>query len=215
MTTIGMKSQSPFDNNSDTNESFEALHTVVVTLVHLIFSDPIGPADKDDVAQETSIKIWLYWKTRSIFNPKAFVRRVIYTVIIDMQRRFKPSLFQEWPRDEFNEMNELALLAHDPLQQEDPEWIVMQEESYDETLNQVADAIAELHRCQQNAAICALKERVDEWSRMAGALEARGLSVDLEWPDDPVEKKRLHASLSPARRNIVRSISKEFSCKDN
>jgi DNA-directed RNA polymerase specialized sigma24 family protein len=210
-----MRSPSPFDNDSDANESFEVLHTVVVTLVHLIFSGPIGPADEDDVVQETSIKVWVYWKTRPIFNPWAFVRRVVYTVIIDMQRRFKPSLFQEWPRDEFGEINELALLAHDPSLQEDPEWIAVQEESYDETLNRMADAIAELHRCQQNAAICTLKARVDEWSRMAAALEARGVSADLEWPDDQVEKKRLQASFSPARRNIVRYLSEGFSRMDD
>lgn len=206
-----MRGPSPFDNDSVANESFEALYTIVVTLVHLIFSDTIGPADKDDVVQETSIKVWVYWKTRPIFNPWAFVRRVVYTVIIDMQRRFKPSLFQEWPQDEFGEINELALLAHDPLQQEDPECVVMQEESYNETLNQLADAIAELHKHQQNAAICTLKARVDEWSRMAAALEARGINADLEWPDNPVEKQRLRASFSPARRNIVRHISEEFS----
>lgn len=211
MPIAGMRGLSPFDNDSAANESFEALHTVVVTLVHLIFSDTIGPADEDDVVQETSIKVWIYWKTRPIFNPRAFIRRVVYTVIIDMQRRFKPSLFQEWPRDESGEINEFALLAHDPLRQENPELIVMQEESYDETLNQVADAIAELHSRQQNAAICTLKARVDEWSRMAAALEARGVSADLEWPDDPAEKKCLQASFSAARRNIVRRINEELS----
>lgn len=211
MTTSGMRGPSSCDNDSDANESFEALYTVVVTLVHLIFSDTIGPADEDDVVQETSIKVWAYWKTRPIFNPWAFVRRVVYTVIIDMQRRFKPRLFQEWPRDEFGEINELTLFAHDPLQQEDPEWITMQEESYDETLNRVANAIAALHRRQQNAAICTLKARVDEWSRMAAALEARGVRADLEWPDDPAEKKLLYASFSAARRNIVQYINEELS----
>jgi DNA-directed RNA polymerase specialized sigma24 family protein len=211
MTLADMRGPSSFDNDPVANESFETLHTVIVTLVHLIFSGTIGPVDEDDVAQETSIKVWGYWKARRIYNSRAFVKRVVFSVIIDMQRRFKPSLFQEWPRDDFGEINELALLAHDPLQQEDPEWIVMQEESYDETLNRLADAIAALHKQQQNAAICTLKARVDEWSRMAAALEARGISTELEWPDNAAEKQRLRASFSPARRNIVRYISEEFS----
>src|SRR5258708_36853817 len=113
MPIAGMRGLSPFDNDSAANESFEALHTVVVTLVHLIFSDTIGPADEDDVVQETSIKVWIYWKTHPIYNPWAFVRRVVYTVIIDMQRRFKPSMFQKRPPRRFCKINETALFGYD------------------------------------------------------------------------------------------------------
>src|SRR5260221_6223129 len=138
MPIAGMRGLSPFDNDSAANESFEALHTVVVTLVHLIFSDTIGPADEDDVVQETSIKVWIYWKTRPIFNPRAFIRRVVYTVIIDMQRRFKPPLFPEWPRDESWEINEFTLLAHDPFRHGKPQFIAIREKSYDANLYHVA-----------------------------------------------------------------------------
>ncbi len=207
-----MRGPSPFDSDPMANESFEVLHSVIVTLVHLMFSGTIGPVDEDDVIQETSIRVWSYWKTHRIYNSWGFVRRVVYTVKIDMQRRFKSSLFQEWPRDEFGEINELALFEHDLLQQEDPEWLAIQEESYDETINLLADAIAALREHQQIAAICTLKSRVDEWSRMAAALEARGISSELEWPDNPAEKHCLQSSFSPAQRNIVRYLIKEMSC---
>jgi DNA-directed RNA polymerase specialized sigma24 family protein len=206
MPIVDIRNQPPSDNDSAANESFEALHIIIVKLVHLMFSDTIGPADEDDVAQEVSIKVWGYWRTRSIYHPRAFVGRVVYTVISDMHRHFKPSLFQEWPRDEFGEINEFALPAHHLLQYEDPEWIVTQEESYDAILNRLADAIAALYKHQQNAMICTLKARLDEWSRLAAALEARGISTDLEWPDNTAEKRCLQASFYPARRNITRHI---------
>ena len=75
----------------------------------------------------------------------------------------------------------------------------------------MADAIIALRPCQQNSAICTLKSRLDDWQRMAAALEARGINADLEWPADPADKQRLQASFSPARRNIARHIHEDLS----
>lgn len=211
MTIDVMHNPSPFDNDPAANESFEAMYSVIIIIVHLVSPSTIGPADQDDVVQETSIKVWSYWKTHPIYNLQAFIRQVVHTVIIDIQRRFKPSMFREFPRDESGKIREDTLQWWEIREETNPEWQVIDDEQYAETIERMADAITKLHPRQRDAAICSYKHRLDEWNRMARALEARGINTDLEWPDELTEKQRLQASFSPARRKIAWLMDEDLS----
>ncbi len=203
---------STFDSDAAGNESFDTLYSAIVSIVYREYAATIiGPVDCDDIAQEVSVKVWLYSLTHPIYYPKALIRRTAHNLCIDLQRRLKPSLYQPFPEDEFGETGEDTFAWMDTLPEDDPEWCAINNEGVVETTGQVADAITGLSPCQQDAAVCTLKTRVGDWQRMAAALAARGINADLEWPADPADKRRLQASFSPARSNIARHIGEDLS----
>jgi len=211
-TKEGFYGPSSFDSDVAADESFDALFSVIVSTVHYECSTTvIGPVDEDDIVQEVSIKIWLYALAHPIYCPKALIRRTAHNLCIDLQRKHKPSLYQPFPEDDIGETCEDTFAWMDTLPEDDPEWCAISNEEVAKTTGQVADAIAGLSPCQQDAAICTVKTRADEWSQMTAALEARGINADLEWPIDPTDKRRLQASFSPARRNIARHIGEDLS----
>lgn len=211
MTTGSHSGPSPYDCDGRGDAPFAALHSVVVTIVRLEFSGTIGPLDRDDVEQETALRVWNYWLTRPILNPPAFIRRTVKNVVIDLMRKFKPWLYQDVPYDESGEICEDMLLCLGTGEEIDPEWQIIEAEQEAETIGRVVDSIARLHERQRDATVFTLRSRLDEWNHMAVALEARGIHADCEWPDDPIEKQRLQASYSPARHNIARHMSIELS----
>jgi len=212
MKDSGIRGPSSFDSDAAADESFDALFSVIASVVHCECSTiVIGPVDEDDIVQEVSIKVWRYWLIHPITHPRAFIRLVASRVLIDCRRKLKPRLYQSFPVDESGETCEDTFGWLETLPEDDPEWRALNEEGATETTGRVADAIAALSGCQQDAAVCTLKTRVDEWSQMTMALEARGINADLEWPADPEDKRRLQASFSPARRNIARQMGEDLS----
>lgn len=211
MATDGLRGPSPFDSDAAADESPEMLYSVVVTIVNGEHPDPIGPVGCDDMAHEVFIKVWLYQQTRPIYSLKSFIRRVLSNVRVDMQRKFKPSLYQEFPRDEFGEVREDLLRPLVASEESDLEQIVIDGEQYAAREKQLVNAVAELPPRQQAATVCTLKNRLDDWQRMTFALEALGINADTEWSSDPEDKRRLQASFSPARRNIAHSMDEDLS----
>lgn len=211
MAIEGLRGPSPFDGDAAVDESPETLYSVVVTVVNGEHPDPIGPVGCDDMAHEVFMKVWLYQQTRPIHGLKSFIRRTLSNVRVDMQRKFKPSLYQEYPQDEFGEAREDLLRPLVVNGESDLEQIVIDGEQYTARAGQLVNAVAELPPRQQSAAVSTLKTRLDDWQRMAAALEACGINAAVEWPDDPEEKRRLQASFSPARRNIARRMGEDLS----
>lgn len=210
MANDGFRGPSPFDSDAAVDESPEMLYSVVVTIVNGEHPDPIGPVGCDDMAHEVFMKVWLYQQTRPIYSLKSFVRRVLSNVRVDMQRKFKPSLYQDFPRDESGEVREDLLRPLVASRESDLEQIVIDGEQYAARVKQFVNAVAELPPRQQASTVCTLRNRLDDWQRMTAALEARGVNPDQEWPTDPEEKRCLQASFSPAKLRIARSIGKDL-----
>lgn len=211
MTFDNMIGPSPYDSDPDDDTSFETLYPIVLIVVNRMYTGTIGPADDDDIKQEVALKILKYRRTNAIDHPWAFIGWVVRNVINDMYRKYKPSLYQEFPRDESGDINESFLNLQDSDLEADPERLVIQKEGYEETSNRVADAITELDKRQQQATICTFKKRLDEWLHMAATLQEREIDTSLEWPDDPKEKQCLQASYSHAKRNIAHFIDEDIS----
>lgn len=212
MVTDGIRGPSPFDSDAAADESFDPLFHIIASNVRRTYAGTvIGPADFDDLTQEVSINVWLYSLAHPIAHPGAFVRRTAHNVSVDLQRKFKPSLSQAFPEDGEGETLEDMLLWRETSLENDPEWCALNNEGAAEMTERMADAIAGLSPCQQEATLCTLRPRVDNWQRLVSALEARGINADVEWSDDPEEKRRLQASFSPARRNIAHSMDENLS----
>ena len=211
MTFYDMIGPSPYDSDPDVDTSFEPMYSVVLSVVHHMYPGTIGPADEDDIANETAFKVWRYWETNPIDHPWAFISLVVRSVKSDMYRKFNPSLYQDFPRDESGNINESLLPSQDASLEADPEWVVLQDENYAELIDRVAGAIKKLEKRQRQAAICTSKKRLDEWSRLAIALEEREIDTTPEWPENPTEKQCLQASFSPAKRKIAQYLGEDLS----
>ena len=211
MTTEKFYGPSPFDSDDAADESPEMLYSVVVTIVNSEYSDAIGPVGCDDMAHEVFMKVWTYRQTRPIYSLKSFIRRVLSNVRIDMQRKFKPSLYQDFPRDEFGAIREDLLRPLGTAGESDPALLVLDDEQHAALIGQFVNAVAELSPCQREAAVCTYKPRLEEWNEMVVELEKRGINADLEWPVDLADKRRLQASFSHARRNIAQHMGKDLS----
>ncbi|MFL5662123.1 MAG: hypothetical protein ACJ8BW_12345, partial [Ktedonobacteraceae bacterium] len=78
-----------------------------------------------------------------------------------------------------------------------------QDESFDELLNELLDAMADLHLRQRQASVCTLRERGDDLVGFVDALQGRGIESEWQWPEDKVDHQRLQASYAHARRKIA------------
>src|SRR5437016_5208964 len=72
----------------------------------------------DEVAEEALVKLWFALQHDCITNVKAYVRRIVRSVIVDMRRKHKPT--QPLPVDEEGELYQGDVIAtvgqgwHDP-----------------------------------------------------------------------------------------------------
>jgi DNA-directed RNA polymerase specialized sigma24 family protein len=163
----------------------------------------IGPVDSDDVAQEASIKFWLICQKQTIESPKAYIRTIVYTVVADMVRKYKPQLYQALSTDEHGEILESYLINLEEAEQRNPERILELQESLHETMKKLVGAVTELPPRQQHSAVTTLKERIDDLLLFVDVLQENNINGDLERPIERVERQRLQASFSHAQRHIA------------
>ncbi len=186
--------------NEDMTTHYEYTQVVVQSLSFQY----IGPVDQDDIVQDAFIRFWLISKKQLIASPRAYIRRIVSSVIIDAARRYKPHLYQGLV-DEYGEMQEASLLDTDNIEA-NPEVIIQEKEAYDELMRGLVSAVAELSPRQQHAAVCVLRERVDDLEQFVDDLEAEGVDSQWQWPLDKTERQRLRASFVHARRNIAQHM---------
>ncbi len=205
MSSSDLPDPSPYESDSGTGDMLEYFQYIhVVAQRYVSFS--IGPIDSDDVAQEAWIKFWLIYQKQPIESPKAYIRRIVFTVIADFVRKYKPHLFQALSSDEHGELREGHLINAEESELRNPETIVEQQQSLDETMKKLVGAVAELPPRQKQSAVCALKERVDDLLQFVEALQENAIDSELDWPMEKVERQRLQASFSHARRSIAHNM---------
>ena len=93
MSTSNLPYPSPYESNTITDEMLEHFQYIRVVAQSYVLTS-IGPIDSDDVAQEAWIKFWLICQKQTIASPKAYIRRIVLTVIADNVRKYKPQLYQ-------------------------------------------------------------------------------------------------------------------------
>jgi DNA-directed RNA polymerase specialized sigma24 family protein len=188
-------------------EHFEYIHALARKAV----AGNIGPVDFEDIAQEACIKLWLMSQKQVITSPKTYARKILHTTMVDMVRKYKPNLYQVLPADEEGEVLEGFLMNTEDAEQSNPEIILEQKEALDECMKELMNAVSLLSYCQKWVVVCKLKDRVDDLLQFIGALQEHNIDEELEWPVEKVEKQRLYASYSPARRKVARTMSIDMS----
>ncbi len=71
----------------------------------------------------------------------------------------------------------------------------------------VLSVVCELHPRQQHAAVCTLKDRIDNLLPFVEALQEKDIDFDLEWPTEKTERQRLQASYAPVKRKFAQAMS--------
>jgi RNA polymerase sigma factor (sigma-70 family) len=156
----------------------------------------------DEITQRVRIKFWRILEKDSIHCPRAYVRSIIYSEIIDTLRRKKA--MQSLPTSESEEYyGEFGSIA-------DPEDEVLQQIEGESLLNEVIERVLELPPRQKQAMICQLQDQVDDLVELIDAFKQHCFDIEqIHWPENKDEKQLLRASLSAARRNLARSIKKD------
>ncbi len=160
----------------------------------------------DDLAQQVRIKFWHALEEKEITYPKAYIRRIVNSEIVDMMRRLKlPPV--ALPEDEEGEIYAGKVLVTPSEEMADPAEVVEQQEAVTCRMREVAGAVVKLPVRQQHAMICTLRDRVDNLLLLMDAFERQGYDLKRwEWPEMKREKVLLQASLSYARRSVTASI---------
>lgn len=209
-TTTGI-GPSSYDDDFETlqpRESSETYYPLFIALASGFLPTSSGIVEYEDVAHEAFIKFLLIYDCQPIRSPKAYIRRIVYSVMIDMIRKYRPNFFQALPVDEDGELREGYLLTSSTVSsdQNNPEWLVVEREELQERMAELMHALHNLHARQQESAVCHLWKRVDDVLSLLEALQKKGITCASEWPTEPTEKQRLQASYSPAKRNLARHM---------
>jgi hypothetical protein len=94
----------------------------------------------------------------------------------------------------------------------DPEDEVLQQMEGESLLNEVIERVLELPPRQKQAMICQLQDQVDDLVELIDAFKQHRCDIEqIQWPAGKAEKQLLRASLSAARRNLAKTINKDFS----
>jgi len=210
MTVSNLPGTSPYDNDSGIDEMLEYYEYILAVTWRQVPSN-IGPIDSEDVAQEAFMKLWIISQKQPIENPKAYIRRIVHTAVVDMVRKFKPHLYQTLPVDEDGEIQEGNLVVIPSAELGDPETILEEKEAVEELMGELVDVVSELRPRQMHSTICTLKDRVDDLIQLVDALQEKGIESELQWPLGTTERQRLQASYSPAKRKVASYIGVDLS----
>ena len=210
MTVSNLLGPSPYDNDSGIDEMLEYYEYILAVTWRQVPSN-IGPIDSEDVAQEAFMKLWIISQKQPIENPKAYIRRIVHTTVVDMVRKFKPHLYQALPVDEDGEIQEGNLVVIPGAELGDPEAILEEKEAVEELMGELVDVVSELRPRQMHSTICTLKDRVDDLLQFVDALQEKGIESELQWPLGTTERQRLQASYSPAKRKVASFIGADLS----
>jgi len=166
---------------------------------------PISDLECDEIIQQVRIKFWTMLSQKNVEYPKAYLRMIVHTIMIDKQRARKPPL--PLPVDEEGELYAGTVIAQTQEEMENPANEFEQEEAVRELLERTAAAVASLPPRQQRAMIASLAERVDNVLQLVEAFKKYRIDVLTNWPEDKQEHLLLKASLSIARRKIASSLA--------
>lgn len=157
------------------------------------------PAEEvDDLTQIVLITFWLISKQVQIVAPKAYIRSIVRSRSIDMQRRKHAS--RKMPilsleRDV--ELTHHLLISHNEML--NPALGC----EHREFLESVVEKVLRLPPCQQQAMICTLKDEVGETYFLVEAFLRHGVDIrDICWPQDTIALRTLKGSLAPARKKL-------------
>jgi len=162
----------------------------------------------DELAQKTRIALWRTLQKRPILNLHAYIRTIVQHEAVNIVRRQKGQV--PLPLDDDGELYQGNILVTADQGLGDPAWEIEQAETFTGRSWQAVNGVSKLPRCQQEAMICSLKERVDDLVGLIGAFQRHHVDIEpINWPKDPDKARKSKASLSMARKKLQTLLSLE------
>ena len=208
---------SPYDSDSDVEEILKKYDFYIRSLARqaVLRSFPVHQdvldLEIDEVAQSSRIKLWRQLQKQPITHLRAYIRCLVHNESVNLIRQVRPSLYQALPIDEDGEIQEGNLVVIPGAELGDPETILEEKEAVEELLSELVDVVSELRPRQMHSTICTLKDRVDDLFQFVDALKEKGIESELQWPFGTIERQRLQASYSPAKRKVASYIGVDLS----
>jgi RNA polymerase sigma factor (sigma-70 family) len=173
------------------------------------FSVVVHPAvfdlEIDDLIQRVRINFWRALARREINHPHAYIKRMIHNEIVDIARQQKRIV--PFPTDEEWGGRE-ARKEWEPRMPDSAEEVEQRMDALC-CLNEVVQAILKLPPRQRLAMICSLQERVDDRAQLIHAFKMHRVDIEaMHWPTEKKEKHLIQASLTPARKALIKNLKK-------
>jgi len=200
---------SAYGSDTDLNELLERYDMYITTLAQAkVPRNIVRPemlADEiEDLAQKVRIKLWLTLQKRCISNFRAYIRCIVYTEVIDMVRRYRPTISMNL--DEDGELYQGDVIIAPDQGMQEPGFEEERAEELHNSIRCISDAIIQLPPRQQYAMICSLKEQIDDALPIIDTLKNQLTNVDaVNWPEGKKELQSLRTSLSIARKKLQSS----------
>lgn len=163
--------------------------------------------DREDLTQQVRIKIMDALREKTIYDLHAYLRSMLHNEYISHIRRQKAVLplllTNEGEIQGYSDQGMIRVAQG----WGDPQVEVEQANNFYERLEMLVPIIVTLPAMQKRAAICVLRDRMNDPLLLAEAFKPYNLDIStLQWPSDPKEKRRLQASYSPVRRKLARAM---------
>lgn len=194
-------------NDSGTCDTLETLNEYITSLAKKYVPRSYIPAELidleiDEIAQKTRVKFWMARQRNCISHPRAYIRVVVMSVVVDTIRSYKR--MSRLPLDSNGELCQEGLSRFVEHEMRDPADEFEHEEAFVETMMVAVKYVLILPRRQQEAVMHALKKyMIDIPPPLMEALALHGLDIEtLTWPTERDEIQRLRASLSIAQKKL-------------
>jgi DNA-directed RNA polymerase specialized sigma24 family protein len=205
-----MKAQAlsdPETYNRDSDDEFLAAHDVHIqteayrAIPSGLLSGDVINLEADELAQNIRIKLWISHQRYPIIHPRAYIRTIARTTVIDMVRRHRPTVSLFGDADEELCPDDLLVAQNEGFQ--DPAYEIELGEVDTDFLTKLMTAILALPPRQKQAMLYALKERKDDALPLIYALKVSGIDIEaMDWPGESDEVQLLKASLVVARKKL-------------
>ena len=164
----------------------------------------------DEITQRVRIKFWQALLKKKIEHHRAYIRSIVSNEFNDIGRRRKAPL--PLPTDEDGEIYMGNVLLSESNELADPAIAFEKQEVLENLMELSAQVVHDLPPRMKLAMINHLKDQVDNLILLTQAFAKYKITIKtMKWPEDPVDFKRLKASLSPARHMVAKRVGLNLS----
>lgn len=160
--------------------------------------------DRDDITQQVRLKTLGVLQEKDIRNPYAYLKSMVHNEYVSYIRRQKPVIPLLMTDD--GEIRDELIVGRQGSS--DPQIEFEEMSNFFELLEVVVHLIVRLPKTQKRAAVCVLRDRVDDPILLTEVFWQHDLDIStLQWPTDPREKQRLQASYAPVRQKLAQVLN--------
>jgi DNA-directed RNA polymerase specialized sigma24 family protein len=198
---------------SSASPSFHAIASILEAydpyIVSLSALTNLSYMDRDDLAQCIRIRMMYALHEKSIHHLPRYMKSVAHNEYVSFIRRRQKKLTVPLIDNDDDEdwgCREDELVATKEGFR-DPQVEFEATNGYHELLEMIVHVILTLSRVQMHAAICSIRDHMDDPLSLAAAFMRHNLDISsYQWPTDPKEKQRMQASYAPVRKKLAQAL---------